>query len=606
MLRTNIKIVFYTSLLMALALLGVKANSLSIFVGPILIALLYVFAYAISQGLLRDVLNRLLITLMLSVLAALFWPLVIFAVLWAIYNIIEVYRGAVALIPQLLISLLLLGLDYCAIAGDFAHLGLGSDFFLSCYFLVALIYSYSIREGSLGFGLYRLSAMLASAALLVMALVALIAAIRNLLTVISQSVTAKVRMPQQVGGYMRGGIAVAGYTRSVSTTVTSLTTSVGTGPGTFYAAAAGASAKMVANTDTASSKGSGQAVLETASGLKANADSARGWLIIFATLGLLMLNGVLPPESVRDQMRAWMASRVDHGQNSRAKVAADRQPAKASHGAAMPQPVLKSSPHAGEQVGAAETQVQVESDQVPPAPEVTDASVADPNQEKSDLDIDVARALSELYGTLESTEDRALEQRPAILSEHAFSDSAGNDFAMFLGRNGHGVDALIYWRQEGHWLPIAKSYDAFAPAGNIPLPIEDAVSVISLHEGVMLLSYHCSILNEEPSPADQTPFKECVLRVDVERGEVSELADFGFSISDDVISHSPHIAEIVVGDQRYLHYELVYSNSSRRFYRRMDEKSSRQSTLACSIYYRESDGYRSDGCAVYGIHIAVP
>ncbi|WP_277060522.1 hypothetical protein [Rivihabitans pingtungensis] len=230
-------------------------------VGFSVAGVLYIIAYSIKQGMLYDVLGRLIITLILAGIAAIFPLLGILLILWLVANIIETLAAIKMLFPLFLKFNLPLGLliGVCMVMKGWLVI-----LPVLAYFWVAKIYieNHVPVDASLEEGIFQIFVMFCSGLLITLSILAIAVALKNLFNISSQLVSRRIPTIQNVAGHMRGNIAVQGYTRTVTSTVTQVVSSVTPGSGALTASALGAAAAQLSASDKSSSSTSALAITQ--------------------------------------------------------------------------------------------------------------------------------------------------------------------------------------------------------------------------------------------------------------------------------------------------------------------------------------------------------
>lgn len=221
---------------------------LSFFTLPIIMfsSVAYFIYFLISEGhaseIVWGILKGFLIIIVASIIPFI-GPIILIG--WIIYNIAKAVDSIKSLFPEAIFSIIL----YACLAYPLIDL-LASRYEINyipriiaglIYVVVAFNYNNRLKKqaSSTKDQLFKLSLMWISAPLIAILIITIVSAVRSAFRTVISTTTSPIRVTQNVSGYVRGDTIVSNYTREVSRTITTTTTSILPGAGAVTASFAG-------------------------------------------------------------------------------------------------------------------------------------------------------------------------------------------------------------------------------------------------------------------------------------------------------------------------------------------------------------------------------
>ncbi|MEG0342313.1 MAG: hypothetical protein RR633_09015 [Acinetobacter sp.] len=194
------------------------------------ISLIYFVYFFFKTGQAWQILSGFLITFIIMALCMAV-PVIgwIALLLFVLYNISKALDSIKNLLPNAIYAMILYFLLFTAES----HV-IDTDLAMMLYISVVFIFSYNLNKEKLPAEMVylRYSILFLSIPLIILSIMAIFSALRNLFNVSVFSQDIKVQSPQQVSGYTKtSGVDVAAYTRNVTQTMTQTTTNVTAGSG---------------------------------------------------------------------------------------------------------------------------------------------------------------------------------------------------------------------------------------------------------------------------------------------------------------------------------------------------------------------------------------
>jgi hypothetical protein len=198
----------------------------------IIFSFFYFIYYIFSSGEYQKILANMLLAVLVMCLAII--PIIgwIILILFILYNISKAIDGIKNLFPEACYSLAIYFLLGSKELLDLNIIGSIVAFIL--YLSITTTYFNRLSKSGLDTRgvLFRVSIMLLSIPLLIMLVISIMSALRNIFSFKVTPQQVSIKTPQQVSGYTRvSGVEVAGYTRQITTNVTQnvVTASAGSG-----------------------------------------------------------------------------------------------------------------------------------------------------------------------------------------------------------------------------------------------------------------------------------------------------------------------------------------------------------------------------------------
>lgn len=206
----------------------------------------YFIYFLISEGHASEIVWGILKGFLIIIIASIIpfiGPIILIG--WIIYNIAKAVDSIKSLFPEAVFSIILYAclayplIDFLATRHEVNYIpriiaGL-------IYIVVAFNYNNRLKKqaSSTKDQLFKLSLMWISAPLIAILIITIVSAVRSAFRTVISTTTSPIRVTQNVSGYVRGDTIVSNYTREVSRTITTTTTSILPGAGAMTASVAG-------------------------------------------------------------------------------------------------------------------------------------------------------------------------------------------------------------------------------------------------------------------------------------------------------------------------------------------------------------------------------
>lgn len=210
----------------------------------VLFSMGYFIYYLIHTGQHKKILSGIIISLVITILVMMIpvfgW---IALSLWIFYNILRSLKTIKNLLPGALFSAILFALLVTPGIHNFSAYSPSAQLSLICFIAyTSLTVIYCLRLNRLRLDtqttLFKCSMMWLSAPMIFLLVVSIVASVRTAFRAQTSIIQSKIKVPQQVSGYMRGNTAVQGYTRNITQTITTTSTTLLPGSGAVAASAA--------------------------------------------------------------------------------------------------------------------------------------------------------------------------------------------------------------------------------------------------------------------------------------------------------------------------------------------------------------------------------
>jgi hypothetical protein len=178
----------------------------------------YFVYYIFHTKLYEEILGGIIISVVVMLLGLIPIIGIIIVVCYVLFNVLTTLAGLKALIPDVIASVILYALLTVRL-----HLDPAGDYlacWIALYAIVSLAYARSLRGYAGIDAFFKMSIMWLAVPLAIMTILSIISALGNMFKQLNSTITRSIRVPQNVSGYVRNGVAVDSYTRNISKPVT--------------------------------------------------------------------------------------------------------------------------------------------------------------------------------------------------------------------------------------------------------------------------------------------------------------------------------------------------------------------------------------------------